>query len=139
MKLKTKYLVIFLIGSCLSYTACSTFPLEKKSSVDTRGTTNTEYTVNATLSKGIDAAKTVSDSIVPSPYNTAIDLALGGLSIGLAWFAKFKNQQANDHKNAADILAATVVKNNIAGDALKVASGTESLQTVAQHIDNNTV
>jgi hypothetical protein len=77
------------------------------------------------------------------PYSeTAKTIALGLLSLttlGFGLVAKAKTALAGKQTQAADVLAATVVKANAQQSALAVASGTPALQTVAQHIDNNTV
>lgn len=118
----------------------------------TTGATNYSFTISPGTSNTLATAQNLVNMI---PNNTGIApvdlgkdaaLALLGLaSTVLGFVAKIKSNTAAanaataaTHQQAADLLAATVVKNNLSAQALIMAANSPVVGTIAQHLDNNT-
>lgn len=151
--MKTKLSLIIAVSALLFVGACSTATFTKTPIVDNTGQTNgVVVTVSPEMQAKIDSIKSIIGQ-VPTTGVPYVDLAkdaslglLGLFSTVLTFVAKAKSTSAAaaqalaaQHKQAADLLAAAIVKSGQSAAALQVSSGTDVHALVAQHIDNNTV
>lgn len=148
MKTKNKILLLVsVVLASVTIIGCASHPLlQSATSTPSPGVTNQIFAPAEWLTNAIGTAAQVNHAVPPNVATPFVDLALGGLSGILGLIAAYKTKQsaqrqqtADQHSQAADLLAATVVKAGQANAALQTASGTASLQTVAQHLDNNTL
>lgn len=142
-KLVQKTAQIFFACALIALVGCSTPVYTKTSTVDSAGVTNWQYDISPqlsnTLSKIEGGIKAVPETGI-AQVDLGKDAALGllGLATGvLGLIAKLKTNAANQHQQAADALAGTIVKNNLSVQALQNAPPNVA-GTVATHIDNNT-
>lgn len=129
-KIKFSFVTLAVVAAVL--VGCSTFPVAKSPSTG-------EYAMSNTASNAIAAIAQLNREFVPAPFNGAVDAALGMFTIASLAYARFMNSKAAKQAQAADLLAAHVVKTSAQSTVLQSASGTPAFNAVAQHIDNNTI
>jgi len=105
-----------------------------------------KFDISPGLSNVLVGAQAVNAQFVPPPYNAlvsggigAVNLVLGGIAGLLGLFSAYQVKGKNQQQQAADLLAAALVKANPGVNPVQVAGGTSVLQHVAQHLDNNTL
>lgn len=83
------------------------------------------------------------NSVPANPYsgaaNTAIDLGAGIVALVSGLFAVVKNKQANKAKAVSRTLARGITQAGASGTALAVATGTDHVADVAQHLSDATL
>jgi hypothetical protein len=135
--------ILFVIGfiGCASHPAFTTYH-----QTNDVGQVSAVVLPSAWLTNAIGTASRVNQEVPPNVATPFVELGLGALSGILALIARSKTSRANTAESslaiqtqAADILAAHVVKTGTQTQALQIASGTTALPAVAQHLDNNFV
>jgi len=87
----------------------------------------TNYVVDPRLVTAIETAKAVNDATAPvNPFSGAVEIGLGAVAALAAWFAKRKNDQANQHA----LLLKTVVQ------GVENAGNSEVKATIQKHAVN---
>jgi hypothetical protein len=105
---------------------------------------NRNYSADTNLiAAWTQSAHAINRSVPGNPVAPIADLAIEGVAAlavaaSLA-YARRKNADAKQQTTAADSLAEIVVRAGISTQALLVASANGALETVATHIDRNTL
>lgn len=134
--MKTKLFCSVLL--CGLIVGCSSFPLKKSYVVPSPGVTNVQYDIAPGLSNALSVARQINESYTPTPWRGIAETVLGGLVGILGLVAKYKTDRANEHKNAADTMAGTIVNAGLSVKALQNAADSKTQAVIAQHLDNNT-
>lgn len=143
-----KKTVLFLTSVIfLTLAGCASHPLVTSEPVfnPVTGQTNQVFVPGEDYTNAINKISGVVGAVPDTgflPIDTAKDAALGILglaSAALGLFARVKTKLASNNAQAADLMAAHIVKSNTQGAMLNTASNSPVFSTIANHINNNTL